>query len=168
MMNEILIDANIWGATSYNLRIHFVTEVHIKSRAECNCDYVQVVYFTVHVVKENLAEVDYGEHYCDYYYCGVPVGCVSMIYADISAEERPPEAGGCLLTSSTTKLSSLLSASLPCERGAKVRLDIPTLLSDFLRVQVPCYVLFRLLYMVYDTLRKLQRLNEIQWTVKFH
>lgn len=33
-------------------------------------------------------------------------------------------AGGRLLTSSTTKLSSLLSASLPCEGGEKARLDV--------------------------------------------
>ena len=45
-----------------------------------------------------------------------PAGCVYMMYADESSEVRPIEAGGRLLTSSTTKLSSLLSASLPCER----------------------------------------------------
>lgn len=44
-------------------------------------------------------------------------GSVYMIYADVSSDERPPGADGRLLTSSTTKLSSLLSASLPCEGG---------------------------------------------------
>lgn len=73
-------------------------------------------------------------YYCYYHYSDGPAGCVYMMYADEGSEERPTEADGRLLTSSTTKLSSLLSASLPCERRERQRdserLDIPALLSD--------------------------------------
>lgn len=48
-----------------------------------------------------------------YYYSDGPAGCVYMMYADESHEVKPTESGSRLLTSSTTKLSSLLSASLP-------------------------------------------------------
>lgn len=47
------------------------------------------------------------------YYSRVPAGYVYMMYADESGQVRQTEASGRLLTSSTTKLSSLLSASLP-------------------------------------------------------
>lgn len=62
--------------------------------------------------------------HCCYYHLGGAVGFVYVIYADVSSDERPPGAGSRLLTSSTTKLSSLLSASLPCEGGEKARLDV--------------------------------------------
>lgn len=77
-----------------------------------------------------------GGYYCYYHYSDCPAGCVYMMYADESSEERPTEADGRLLTSSTTKLSSLLSASLPCERRERQRLDIPALLSDVCRLHV--------------------------------
>lgn len=70
----------------------------------------------VDVVKYGRAEVEEGGYYCYYHYSDGPAGCVYMMYADESGEVRPTEAAGRLLTSSTTKLSSLLSASLPCER----------------------------------------------------
>lgn len=92
----------------------------------------------VYVVEQGQAEV---EGYCHhYYYSDGPAGCVYMMYADESGEVRPMEAGGRLLTSSTTKLSSLLSASLPCERRREeVRLDIPALLSDVCRLHAEIY-----------------------------
>lgn len=59
---------------------------------------------------------------------------------DVCRSKRWSEANrGRLLTSSTTKLSSLLSASLPCERREKVRLDITGLLSDVCRLHVEIY-----------------------------
>lgn len=57
-------------------------------------------------------------------------GSVYMIYADVSSDERPPGAAGRLLTSSTTKLSSLLSASLPCE-GRERESEIRCLHRDY-------------------------------------
>ena len=65
-----------------------------------------------------------GVCYCYHDYSYGPSGCVYVMYADGSGEVRPTQAGGRLLTSSTTKLSSLLSASLPCERGERWRLDV--------------------------------------------
>lgn len=99
-------------------------------------EHLYVLWMCVQLNEVRQRQTRRGHHYS---YSYESAGYDYMVHADESGQVMQTEAGSRLLTSSTTKLSSLLSASLPCKRKRNKRQAEKTPHS----CSVTCFMLMR-------------------------